>query len=155
MKIYVIKGEEGQEGYVKQSMKLPKSWDAKPLTEVLTLFVDTYNKKHEPKLCADNWHFERPRGSTLFPDDHVAAALSDYCDVWIVEGRVKYKGPPPGTAAALEEREAEERKRKEEEAARQEASAETKGQWNVKVKCVALDRGGMDVKSHRQCHVDM
>jgi len=147
--VYVIKGVEGEAGYVKQSMKLPKSWDAKPLEEVLKLCVETYNKKHEPKLKAEEWHLERPRGSTLFPDDHVAAALSDYCDVWLVEGAVKYKGPPPGTAAALEAAEAEERKRQEEEAAKQAPSSENpdKAQWSVKVKCVSLDRGGMDVKS--------
>lgn len=142
MKIYVIKGVEGEAGYLKQSMKLPKSWDSKSLSEVLELFVETYNKKYpEGKISASAWHFERPLGSTLFPDDLVSAALSDYCDVFCVEGAVKYKGPPPGTAAALEAKEAkeaEERKAKE---------PPPDDKWVVKVKCVELDRGGMDVKS--------
>ena len=72
-----------------------------------------------------------------------------------MEGAVKYKGPPPGTAAAAEAAEAEERKRQEEEAARRTAEEEAqlaaegklKDQWRVKVRCIALDRGGMDVKS--------
>ena len=38
MKIYAIKGNDGEPGYLKQSMKLPKSWAAKPLLEVLELF---------------------------------------------------------------------------------------------------------------------
>ena len=149
MKIYVHKGVEGQDGYVKQSMKLPKSWSSKPLKQVLELFVETYNKKHTPVLNAEEWHLERPLGSTLFPDDHVSAALTEYADVWCVAGAVKYKGPPPGTAAALEAKEAEERKRKEDEAALAEpqASGPDASQWNVQVKCIALDRGGMDVKS--------
>ena len=156
MKIYCIKGTEGTPGYLKQSMKLPKSWGSKPLLEVLKLFVDTHNKKFpEGAIDAGGWHLERPLGSTLFPDDHVDSALSDYCDVFCVEGAVKYKGPPPGTAAALEEKEALERAREAEEAARRTAEEDAKlaaegklkDQWSVRVKCVALDRGGMDVKS--------
>ncbi|KAJ8611959.1 hypothetical protein CTAYLR_004402 [Chrysophaeum taylorii] len=155
MKIYVIKGTEGEAGYLKQSMKLPKSWGTKPVAEVLGLFVDTYNKKHpDAAIDAGGWHLERPLGSTLYPDDQVSSTLSDYCDVWCVAGSVKYKGPPPGTAAALEAKEAEERKAREEEAARAEAArdaAEANGpdaaQWHVKVRCIELDRGGMDVKS--------
>ena len=156
MKIYCIKGTEGTPGYLKQSMKLPKSWGSKPLLEVLKLFVDTHNKKFpEGAIDAGGWHLERPLGSTLFPDDHVDSALADYCDVFCVEGGVKYKGPPPGTAAALEEKEALERAREAEEAARRTAEEDAalaaegklKDQWSVRVKCVALDRGGMDVKS--------
>ena len=156
MKIYCIKGTEGTPGYLKQSMKLPKSWGSKPLLEVLKLFVDTHNKKFpDGAIDAGGWHLERPLGSTLFPDDHVDSALSDYCDVFCVEGAVKYKGPPPGTAAALEEKEALERAREAEEAARRTAEEDAKlaaegklkDQWSVRVKCVALDRGGMDVKS--------
>ena len=45
MKVYCIKGSEGAPGYLKQSMKLPKSWSSKPLLEVLKLFCETYNKK--------------------------------------------------------------------------------------------------------------
>ena len=71
MKIYAIKGIEGTPGYVKQSMKLPKSWDAKPLAEVLTLFAETYNKKAVEKIDSTGYHLERPLGSTLFPDDQV------------------------------------------------------------------------------------
>jgi len=112
MKIYAIKGSEGQPGYLKQSMKLPKSWATKPLLEVLQLFCTTYNKKFpDAQISPEGYHFERPLGSTLFPDDHVGAALAEYCDVFVVEGAVKYKGPPPGTAAAAEAAEAEERKR--------------------------------------------
>ena len=103
MKVYAIKGNDGEPGYLKQSMKLPKSWAAKPLLEVLELFCATYNKKFpDSPISKDDHHFERPKGSTLFPDDQVGAALTDYCDVWVVPGAVKYKGPPPGTAAALE-----------------------------------------------------
>ena len=141
---------------MKQSMKLPKSWSSKPLLEVLKLFCETYNKKFpDAPIDAEAWHLEKPLGSTLFPDDHVDSALSDYCDVFCVEGAVKYKGPPPGTAAALEEQEALERAREAEEAAKRTAEEDAalaaagklKDQWNVKVRCVALDRGGMDVKS--------
>ena len=154
MKIYVTKGVEGEAGYVKQSMKLPKSWESKPLQDVLCLFVETYNKKfggdESLKIDAERWHFERPLGSTLFPDDQVNTVLADYCDVWCVAGSVRYKGPPPGTAAALELKEAEERKIQEEAAAKKAVEVvndASKAQWNVKVKCVSLDRGGMDVKS--------
>ena len=156
MKVYAIKGNDGEPGYLKQSMKLPKSWAAKPLLEVLELFCATYNKKFpDTPISKDDHHFERPRGSTLFPDDQVGAALTDYCDVWVVPGAVKYKGPPPGTAAALEaeenrlraEAEAEAARRTAEEEAKLAAEGKLKDQWRVKVKCVELDRGGMDVKS--------
>jgi len=156
MKVYCIHGVEGSAGYLKQSMKLPKSWASKPLTDVLALFVTTYNKKFaESPISAEAYHLERPLGSTLFPDDHVASALSDYCDVYVVEGAVRYKGPPPGTAAAQElveaaAREAEERAaaaRSAEEDAQLAAAGILKDQWQIKVKCVGLDRGGMDVKS--------
>eukprot|EP00629_Pelagomonadales_sp_RCC1024_P002896 CAMPEP_0119274916 /NCGR_PEP_ID=MMETSP1329-20130426/12926_1 /TAXON_ID=114041 /ORGANISM="Genus nov. species nov., Strain RCC1024" /LENGTH=397 /DNA_ID=CAMNT_0007275267 /DNA_START=149 /DNA_END=1339 /DNA_ORIENTATION=- len=156
MKIYAIKGREGEPGYLKQSMKLPKSWGSKPLLEVLQLFCNTYNKKNaDAPISPEDHHFERPLGSTLFPDDHVDAALSDYCDVHVVPGAVKYRGPPPGTAAAAEAAEAEQRKKEEEEAARRSAEEDAKlaaegklkDQWRLKVRCVALDRGGMDVKS--------
>uniref|UniRef100_A0A7S3K4H7 Uncharacterized protein n=1 Tax=Aureoumbra lagunensis TaxID=44058 RepID=A0A7S3K4H7_9STRA len=151
MKIYIHKGQEGEEGYVKQSIKLPKSWSSKPLSNVLELFVEGYNKKYpDAPISATEWHLERPKGSTLFPDDHVASALTEYCDVYCVSGGVKYRGPPPGTAAALEAKEAEERAAKEAAALEAEAATENsnnKAQWNVKVKCVSLDRGGMDVKS--------
>ena len=72
-------GSEGQPGYLKQSMKLPKSWATKPLLEVLKLFCQTYNKKFpDAQIDIDAYHFERPLGSTLFPDDHVGAALTEY-----------------------------------------------------------------------------
>ncbi|KAJ1448911.1 hypothetical protein M885DRAFT_470685 [Pelagophyceae sp. CCMP2097] len=151
MKIYMIKGVEGAPGYVKQSMKLPKSWDGKTLHDVLGLFVETYNKKAEAPLDASQWHLERPKGSTLFPDDQVGAALQEYADVFVEPGAVKYKGPPAGTAAALELVEAAAREIAEKEAAEAEINAADddgkKAQWMVKIKCVALDRGGMDVKS--------
>ena len=156
MKVYCIKGSEGAPGYLKQSMKLPKSWSSKPLLEVLKLFCETYNKKFpDAPIDAEAWHLEKPLGSTLFPDDQVGAALTEYCDVFCVEGAVKYKGPPPGTAAALEEQEALERAREAEEAAKRTAEEDAalaaagklKDQWSIKVRCVSLDRGGMDVKS--------
>lgn len=150
--MYIHKGREGDPGYVKQSIKLPKSWSTKQISEVLSLFVESYNKKHpEMAISSETWHLERPLGSTLYPDDQIDTTLSDYCDVWCVEGAVKYKGPPPGTAAALEAKEAEERKALEEAAAAREANSAGNGPdaatWKVKVKCVSLDRGGMDVKS--------
>lgn len=156
MKVYAIKGDEGSPGYLKQSMKLPKSWGQKPLLEVLELFCKTYTKKFpDTPISVNDHHFERPKGSTLFPDDHVEAALSDYCDVWVVPGAVKYKGPTPGTALLVEAEENRVRAEAEAKAAAQTAeeeaalaaSGQLKDQWRVKVKCVSLDRGGMDVKS--------
>ena len=57
MKVYAIKGNVGEPGYLKQSMKLPKSWAAKPLLEVLELFCATYNKKFpDAPISKDDHH---------------------------------------------------------------------------------------------------
>ncbi|KAH8092439.1 hypothetical protein JL720_5412 [Aureococcus anophagefferens] len=92
MKIYCIKGTEGTPGYLKQSMKLPKSWGSKPLLEVLKLFVDTHNKKFpDGAIDAGGWHLERPLGSTLFPDDHVDSALCVALDRGGMDVKSQYK----------------------------------------------------------------
>ena len=90
MKIYAIYGTEGSPEYVKQSMKLPKSWADKQVKDVLGLFVETYNKKNAgAPLDAEKYHLERPLGTNVFPDELISNALSEYCDVHVVEGVVK------------------------------------------------------------------
>lgn len=78
MKIYAIWGTEGSPDYIKQSMKLPKSWSDKPVSQVVELFVETYNKKHaDAPLDAATLHLEKPLGSIVIPSEHISTALAE------------------------------------------------------------------------------
>ena len=78
MKIYAIWGTEGSPDYIKQSMKLPKSWSDKPVSQVVELFVETYNKKHaDAPLDAAMLHLEKPLGSIVIPSEHISTALAE------------------------------------------------------------------------------
>lgn len=151
MKIYVIYGKEGSPEYLKQSMKLPKSWADKPVSEVLTLFAETYNKKNaDAPLDTAQYHLEKPLGTRLLPEDLVSTTMTEYCDVYVIEGVVKYvmTGKAAERAAAKKEEAAKAREAGH-APAKDGGPAPVQLQedkvWELKVRVVKIDRGDSKV----------
>jgi len=96
MKVYLHYETESDEvENMTIKLSLPKSWRTGPMSQLLTLLVDSYNKKHKAdapeadKLDASKFHLETSSGQELASDAPVDKFIGNVDDLYLKDGSSK------------------------------------------------------------------
>ena len=89
IKVYLHYDDNGEKKTSKLSV--PDSWSNKLVSDVIGLYVKSYNTKNEKQLVVEEVHLETDDKVKIHSDAIVSAALSDHCDYNIKNG-VHVKG---------------------------------------------------------------
>lgn len=85
-KVYIHMQEES---YAPQTSKIqvPKTWGDRPISDVIKLFVDAYNKKNpENLLDVGHIHLSMQEGTKIYSNDSVSTVMEDLGDYYVKIG---------------------------------------------------------------------
>ena len=97
MKLYLHYETGEDDNKVTTKLTVPKSWYSKPVSAVIALFCESYNKKNEQSPLQEGLvHLSNSEGQGIYSDSVISDALSDHGDFFIKHGPLVKKKADSG-----------------------------------------------------------